>query len=196
MLWRLVNTFRVCVNAASRYVHARPLGVLLWLTPSTKDSAESALFRYLLRVMEPVLLDIPTLSAQLELAAPNLAQALFSLNRTGAIQIGTFTTVNKITPPSQRGMTALPLHLAQLAAQSAHPAVLADSAGLCIASAGLSPVEAQSVAAGIARPLALESCSRTSIDLGKECVYLTTSRAAQDDHSALLQLAHCLLTFH
>lgn len=170
--------------------------MLLWLTPSTKDSAESALFRHLVRVMEPVLLDIPTLSAELKLAASQLAQALFSLHRTDAIQTGTFTAVGKITPSSQQGMTALRLHLTQLAAQSANPAVLADNAGLCIASAGLSPVQAQPVAASMSGSLALESSRRTCIDLGKECVYLTASHALQDDHSALLQLAHCLLTLH
>ncbi|HEX5783463.1 MAG TPA: hypothetical protein VFY35_01940 [Burkholderiaceae bacterium] len=132
---------------APRYLHALPCGVVRWLgrkPPADPDGTTlHRLFTHILFAPSPVALDLPTWSRTLNMPPPNLAQALFALNREHCVQVDT-QAQTQATPgwhTLQEQLHAMSIRLGRT------PLVLADPDGLCIHACHAAAEPAQALAA-------------------------------------------------
>lgn len=145
--------------SATRYLFVRPRGITLWMGQAPDaGQPDQRLLRYLVRwPARTVPVDVEQLSQRTGLARGQVAQSLFSLHRVRGIGVATPPS----TPPLQPGTAGHPVARLQVQVQRlcsssrAAAAVLADPDGLCMASHGLPPTEAEGLAAGMAQQAGL-----------------------------------------
>lgn len=147
-------------DPASRYLFVRPRGITLWMSQAPEaGQPEQRLLRYLARwPAGTVPVDVEQLSQRTGLARTQVAQSLFSLHRLRGIGVAPTPSAHPVPPGTagQHPVARLQAHVQRLCSSSrAAAAVLADPDGLCMASHGLPPAEAEGLAAGMAQQAGL-----------------------------------------
>lgn len=181
----------------TRYLRARPGGVLTWLSVRS-PSPERRLFEHLLDASDRVELNVPALAASLCLPARAIARALFALNRHSsiAVQDAAAPLAAAASPVLHRagrpGLAGLEQDLMEIA-QAHGEMLLASEDGFCIAQAGLSPEGAQRLAARLPLGGELATSSRTALCFGDRTLHFYASSGIDLKHPLMLRLGARLL---
>lgn len=139
--------------SATRYLFVRPRGITHWMSqPPDAGQPEQRLLRYLVGwPAHTVPVDVAQLSRGTGLARQQVAQSLFSLHRLRGIGVATQLPAEPTS--ADHPVSSLQTQVRRLCSSSwTAAAVLADPDGLCMASHGLAPGEAEDVAAGADLP--------------------------------------------
>lgn len=179
------------MNPHARYLQVRPQGIVEWMSraPDARQP-DQRLFRTLLRQPQnatPV--SLGHLSERSGLPRALVAQSLFGLHRLGSIQVA-------LDAPSPQGAPRHPMadihrQLQRLCDEPASAAVLADPDGLCMASHGVAPDDAQRLAAGVA-PVRRPMVRVMPLYIGHRPCRLHITASALLENEALVSLAHSL----
>ncbi|MDQ3059297.1 MAG: hypothetical protein M3R45_07175 [Pseudomonadota bacterium] len=180
-----------------RYLQVRPGAVLAWLSMKPA-SLERRLFEHLLGAPQAVALNVPALAAALRQPARAIARALFALNRQAGIAVQEAAAppcgaANPASGAACRGLAGLEQDLRDISCGNGQM-MLACEDGFCIAQAGLSPAQAQSLAAQLALgdgPAA--SHCRAALSFGDRTLHFYASAGIDLKHPLMLRLGARLL---
>ena len=177
----------------SRYLHARPRGVLVWLAVSPL-SLERQLFEHLLGARDAVALNVPALAVALGHPVQAIARALFALNRHASIAVR--DAAASVTAVAPGGLASLPQDMVDIAGQRGE-IMLASADGFCIAQAGLPSERAEAVAAQLSLGIWPVMSFRAALQVGGRVLNFCASSEIDLAHPAMLRLgAHLVRGGH
>ena len=185
----------------SRYLRARPDGVLDWLSVKPA-SLERRLFEYLLAAYDDVELNVPALAAALTHSSQSIARALFVLNRHSSIDVKESSSPSPDlahaakSQKTPRGIANLEQDLIDIA-QTQGEILLASDDGFCIAQTGMSPEQAQLLAAHLPSDKYPTMSFQARLHFGENTLHFGASPGIDLKHPAMLKLgAHLLHGCH